>query len=210
MISMMKKMRRCVIAALLCGSMAFSGCSSIGQTAGAKADGKHAAPAATRIPLRVGETIRVTLVPPSRVNTASQATEQKVTVKEDGSIALPNFPTIPAAGKTCKELEETIHNLYVPDFWTSLGVTVEPDARFFYVGGEVNMPKRHEYFAGLTVTRAIQASQGFTEYANKKKIKLIHTNGKIEKINWNDAIDNPQKDPAVYPGDTVDVPRRSF
>ena len=61
------------------------------------------------------------------------------------------------------------------------------------------MPKRLEYFAGLTVTRAIQASQGFTEYANRKKIRLIRVNGKVEKVNWNDAIDNPQKGSRCLP-----------
>lgn len=209
MISLMKTLPRYVVAALFGMSMLFAGCTTIGQPAGAKAEAKGA-PSADRIPLRVGEGIKVTLVPPARPNGATQSEEYKLTVKEDGSIALPNFPTIPAAGKTCKELEGVIHDLYVPDYWKSLGVTVEPDTRFFYVGGEVNKADRHEYFAGLTVTRAIQASQGFTEYANRKKIKLIHSNGKVEHVNWNDAIDNPKKDPAVYPGDTVEVPRRLY
>ena len=48
----------------------------------------------------------------------------------------------------------------------------------------------------MTVTRAIQASQGFTEYANRKKIRLIRVNGKVEIVNWNQAIENPEKDPA--------------
>jgi protein involved in polysaccharide export with SLBB domain len=209
MISMLKTVPRFILAVLFAMSVLFVGCNTIGQPAGAKAEAKGA-PSPDRIPLRTGETIKVTLVTPPRGNQTALPQEHKVTVKEDGTIALPYFPSIPAAGKSCKELEELIYAKYVPDYYKSLGVTVEADTRFFYVSGEVGKADRHEYFAGLTVTRAISASQGFTEYANRKKIKLIRANGRIEKVNWNDAIENPAKDPAVYPGDTIEVPRRVF
>ncbi|MGZ4988479.1 MAG: polysaccharide biosynthesis/export family protein [Limisphaerales bacterium] len=209
MSSILRRFPRYAIAALFCASILFAGCATIGQPAGAKADGKNA-PSADRIPLRVGDTVKITLVPPARANQANQPQDHKVTVKEDGTIALPYFPAIPAAGKTAKELEQIIYDKYVPDYYKSLGVTVEPDTRFFYVGGEVVKADRHEYIGGITVTRAIQASQGFTEYANRKKIKLIRSNGKVETVNWNQAIEHPEKDPPVYPGDTIEVLRRWF
>ena len=136
----MKKMRRYVIAALF-WKHGVSGCSTIGQTAGAKADGK------TLLRLLIGfrcagETVKVTLVPPSRANTPSQATEHKVTIKEDGTIALPNFPRFRLPARLQRTGRNYSRECTVPDYWTSLGVTVEPDARFFYVGGEVTMPKR--------------------------------------------------------------------
>ena len=210
MISMMKKLPRQAIAALMCASIMFAGCATIGQTAGAKAESKHAGGAADRIPLRVGDTVKVTLVPPARANQSTTPDEHKVTIKEDGTIALPYFPAIPAAGKTTKELEQDIHDKYVPDYYKSLGVTVEPDTRFIYVGGEVNKNGRIEYIGPITVTQAVQAAEGFTEYANRKKIKLIRSSGKIETVNWNQAVDHPEKDLQVYPGDKVEVTRRWF
>lgn len=208
MISMLRTLPRYAIAALFCASILFGGCATIGQPAGAAKDDGKAASSVDRIPLRIRDSVKIVLVPPARPNSVNQPQDYKVTVKEDGTIALPYFPAIPAAGKTCKELEQIIYDKYVPDYYKTIGVTVEPDSRFFYVGGEVNKNDRHEYVGPITVTQAIQASQGFTEYANRKKIKLIRSNGKSEIVNWNQAIDHPEKDPQVYPGDKVEVPRR--
>lgn len=205
---MLRRLPCYAVAALFCASILFAGCATIGQPAGAAKPGGKVASGADRIPLRVGDTVKVTLVTPTLPNRIAAPQEYKVTIKEDGTIALPYFPAIAAAGKTTKELEQTIQDKYVPDYYKTLGVTVEPDTRFFFVGGEVNKPDRHEYIGGITVTRAVQASQGFTEYANRKKIRLIRSNGKVETVNWNQAIEHPEKDPQVYPGDTVEVPRR--
>lgn len=209
MISMLRKLPRFAIAVLFCAGLVFGGCATSGQSAGAKADGKTEL-SGDRIPLRAGDTVKVTLVTPTLPNQANSPQEYKVTIKEDGTIALPYFPGISAAGKTARELEQLIREKYVPDYYKTLGVTVEPDTRFFYVGGEVNKPDRHEYIGGITVTRAIEASQGFTDYADRKNIKLIRSNGKVEKVNWKQAINHPDKDPQVYPGDTVQVLRRWF
>jgi polysaccharide export outer membrane protein len=210
MISTLMRFPRYVIAALFCASLLFAGCATIGQPAGAKADGKHGVGNANRIPLRKGDTVKVTLIPPTRANQPSFPEDHKVTIKEDGTIALPYFPEIPAAGLTTQELEKDIHDRYVPDYYKSLGVTVEPDARFIFVGGEVIRNGRIEYIGAITVTQAIQSAQGFTEYANRKKIKLIRSNGKTEVVNWNTAIEHPEKDPQVYPGDKIEVIRRIF
>jgi protein involved in polysaccharide export with SLBB domain len=205
---MLRMFPRYAIASLFCAALMFCGCATIGQPAGAAKPGDKGQLSLDRIPLRVHDTVKIVLVPPARPGAPTQPQDYKVTVKEDGSVALPYFPAIAAAGKTCKELEQDIYNKYVPDYYKTLGVTVEPDARFFFVGGEVVKPDRHEYIGGITVTRAIEASQGFTEYANRKKIKLIRSTGKVEIVNWNQAIDHPEKDPQVYPGDTVQVVRR--
>lgn len=208
MTDLITKVPRFIVAVLLSLSTLFVGCSTMGSAGAAtpKHDGK--AVEADRIVLRKGDVLKIMLVPPKTGGTPTAHQDYVVTIKEDGTVALPYFPSIQAADKTPAELEQEIYNKYVPDYYKSLGVTVEPAARFFYVSGEVNKPDRHEYIGGITVTRAISSSQGFTEYANRKKVKLIRANGKMEKVNWNEAIENPSKDPQVYPGDTVEVPRR--
>jgi protein involved in polysaccharide export with SLBB domain len=210
MISMLKTLPRYAIASVFCASLLLVGCATIGQPArSAKPETKKAV-TGNRVPLRVGDGVKITLVPPARQGLPSQAEEYKITIKEDGTIALPYFPGIPAAGKTTKELEQEIYSKYVPDYYKTLGVTVEPDAQFIFVGGEVVKNARIEYLGPITVTQAVQAAEGFTEYANRKKIKLFHTGGKVETVNWNQAIEHPEKDPQVYPGDKVEVPRRLF
>src|SRR6478672_4134187 len=112
MISMLRTLPRYAIAALFCASILFGGCATIGQSAGAKADSKEPV-SGDRIPLRVNDIVKITLVPPARATQVNQPQDYKVTVKEDGTIALPYFPAIPAAGKTTKELEQVIYDKYV-------------------------------------------------------------------------------------------------
>jgi protein involved in polysaccharide export with SLBB domain len=209
MFSMIKDLPRVALAALFASSIIFAGCNTIGQPAAAKA-GDTGGLSADRIPLRIGDGLKITLVTPPRSGSPAQPEEYKVTITESGTIAVGYFQNIQAAGKTCKEVEHMIYTNYVPAYYKTLGVTVVSDTRFFYVAGEVLKQDRHEYIGGITVTRAISASQGFTEYANRKKIKLIRANGKIETVNWNVAIEHPEKDPPVYPGDKIEVLRRWF
>lgn len=129
-------------------------------------------------------------------------------VKGDGSITLLQNQTFQAAGKTRGELEREIRARYVPKIFKNLTVTIKPQDRFYFVGGEVKMPARQIYLGPITVTRAIQSCGDFTDFANKKKVKLIHPDGKSETINCVKAIGDPRLDPPVYPGDKIHVPRR--
>ena len=91
-----------------------------------------------------------------------------------------------------------------------LTVTVSSPQRVFYVGGEVKQPGRQLYVGETTVTKAIQAAGDFTDFANHKKVKLIRQNGEVVTVNCVKALQDPTSDPAVYPGDQIQVPRRIF
>ncbi len=58
------------------------------------------------------------------------------------------------------------------------------------------------------MTSAIQTAGGFDPFANKKKVRLTRVDGKVIFVNCVEVLDHPEKDPPVYPGDKIDVPRR--
>ena len=129
-------------------------------------------------------------------------------IKEDGTITMPDIGRVQAAGKTAGELQNEIHDLYVPKIYTHLTVTVNIGDRVYYVSGEVKAPGRQLYVGETTVTKAIASAGDFTDFANKKKVWLIRVNGQRVKVNVSRVLAGKDPDPAVYPGDQITVPRR--
>ncbi len=131
-------------------------------------------------------------------------------VREDGTITLLLNETFSAVGKTRGELAREIRARYVPVQWVNLTVTIKPLDRYYFVGGEVKGPSRQPYLGKITVLKAIQSCGDFTDFANKKKVRLTRTNGRIEIINCIKAQEHPELDLEVYPGDKIHVPRKLF
>ena len=151
----------------------------------------------------VGDTIVVTLsgvpvdIPP-----------HQEPIKEDGTITMPDIGKVQAAGKTAGELQNAIHDLYVPRYYTHITVTVNIGDRVYYVSGEVKTPGRLVYVGQTTVNQAITSAGDFTDFANHKNVTLIRVNGDRMKINVDRVRNGRAEDPAVYPGDQIIVPRR--
>jgi polysaccharide export outer membrane protein len=131
-------------------------------------------------------------------------------IREDGTIKLTLDKTFKAAGKTPGDLEKEIRACYVPNYYKYMTVTVkqQADTRWYYVNGEVKSPNRQIYAGRITVLKAIASVGGFTDFANKKKVRLTRVDGRTQVVNCIKALDNPSLDPEVYPGDTIHVPRR--
>jgi protein involved in polysaccharide export with SLBB domain len=131
-------------------------------------------------------------------------------IKEDGSVTLILNQSFKADGKTRGDLEKEIRARYVPDYFKQMTVTVkqQENTRWFYINGEVKQPARQIYTSRITVLKAIASASGFTDFANKKKVKLTRLDGRTQTVNCVKALDNPRLDPEVYPGDTIHVPRR--
>jgi polysaccharide export outer membrane protein len=133
------------------------------------------------------------------------------TVREDGTITLPLNQTIAAAGKKKGEIEQEIHALYVPKMLRRLTVNVRAEERFYFVRGEVKQPGQRPHTGSITALKAISAAGDFTDFANRKRVEVIRTNGEKLMLNATKALDNPQDlDIPVYPGDTIYVHRRFF
>ena len=131
-------------------------------------------------------------------------------IKEDGSITLTLNQPFLAAGKTPGDLEKEIRARYVPKYFKYMTVSVKQieNTLWYYVDGEVKSPNRQLYASRITVSKAITSAGGFTDFANKKKVRLTRLDGRIQIINCVKARDNPSLDLEVYPGDKIYVPRR--
>jgi len=132
--------------------------------------------------------------------------EQEHRIGDDGLITLPFNVQIQAAGKTPTHLQQEIRKAYVPSYYVNLSVTVKARDRFVYVDGEVKVPNRQYHMDGLTVLRAISTANGFTEFANKKKIEVRRAiGGKTEWVDWYKARKNPKLDLLLYVNDQIYV-----
>lgn len=134
----------------------------------------------------------------------------EVHVKEDGNITLLLNETFHAVGKRTGDLEKEIRARYVPAYYRYLTVTIKPQDRFYFVDGEVRAPGRQVYVGPMTATKAIGSCGDFTDFANKKKVKIIRVDGRIEKVNCKEVQEHPEKDLPIYPGDRIHVPRKWF
>jgi polysaccharide export outer membrane protein len=163
-------------------------------------------PNALTDPLRVSDRIKIEITGTPEI---IEPSEQEI--KEDGTINVVMLGRVQADGKTPGQLEKDIQAALVPNFYAHLNVTVTPTGRFFYVGGEVNpngTGGRIIFSGPMTVTRSIDSAGGFNPFANKKKVQLIRVDGTKLIINCIKAIQHPELDIPVYPGDRIYVPRR--
>ncbi len=87
-----------------------------------------------------------------------------------------------AAGKRAGDLETEIVALYVPKYYLHLTVSVKPEGRFVYVGGQVRKPDRYPHEGNMTVLKAIKMAGDFTDYANKRKVPLTRADKEKTKI----------------------------
>jgi len=155
----------------------------------------------------VGETVNIIF---SGTPDPDELPPHEETIKEDGNITLSLIGSVQALGQTAGELQNEIHDLYVPKYYVRLNVVVKPGDLIYYVRGEVKQPGREIYVGETTVTKAITSAGDFTDFASHK-VWLIHANNdKPIKVNVDKALDDPTLDPQVYPGDQIVVPRRIF
>ena len=70
--------------------------------------------------------------------------------------------------------------------------------------GEVLNPTAFEFSKNISVMQAIENAGGFQQFADKKRVYIIKSNGLVEKVNRNIFIGNS----GLEPGDTVIVPRK--
>lgn len=183
-------------------AMVITGCATFdGGATTTAADGGQPVPNVDI--LRPGDRLRISFsgLPPEQL-----MIPQDDQIGESGDISLPLVGSIKAAGKSVNQLQSDIRDAYVPRFYRNLNVSVTTE-RFYFVGGEVKLPGRQQYLGGLTVLKAIQSAQDFTDFADRKHVRLTRSNGKIEIVNCKKALEDSKYDLPVYPGDTITVPR---
>lgn len=166
-----------------------------------------AATQAQDVTLREGDQIIIRLggVPPEEV----QQVSGEYQVDGTGVVNMPHIGRVKAAGLTQAQLQSAIESGYKSQqIYTNPTITVNvpATARFVNVGGDVRTPRRVEFTPDLTVLGAINASGGFTEYANQTQVRLLR-DGRVIMINVKEVRRDPSKDLKLRPGDSIEVPQ---
>lgn len=194
------------VASLLFLTACAGGPSSSGTPAPTTIDRK-ADPYAQNDLLRVGDSliIRLTGVPDPEQGTF------EAKVDEGGQISMPHIGGVPAAGLTTVQLKEKIETLYkLEKIYKNPNITIlTQQARFVSVTGEVRAPQRLFHSKDLTALGAIASCGGFTDYANRRRVRILRGSQVIE-FNALEALGDPSKDVPLYPDDKIQVDRSIF
>lgn len=192
----------CAALPVLLLTLLFAGCETTGSGRGQPRPDSPAGE--QRLQFRTGDRLTVDFA--DTANTLPQSWPQ--IIREDGTITLPLNRTVSALGKTKGQLEDDIRKEYVPHLLRRLTVNVKPEERWYWVRGEVRSPSQFKYTGEVRVMQAIASAGDFTDFADRRDIQITRANGETIKVDGRRAIDNPELDIPVYPGDTVFVNRR--
>jgi polysaccharide export outer membrane protein len=136
----------------------------------------------------------------------------RINVDSDGTVTLPLIGQVKAAGLTTKELQTDLTVRYAR-FVHDPKVTVQvfdPASRVFYVLGEVSKPGMYKLMSGETLSQALAAAGGPTEYANLRRIKIVRRNDDQQTemtVNYSGVRSGDLRaDIVLERGDTITVP----
>jgi len=133
-----------------------------------------------------------------------------VPVRIDGKISLPLVDDIRAEGLTPLKLKEIITQK-LKSFIENPTVTItiiEANSYKIYMSGEVKTPGVMRIRSQTTLLKAITTAGGFTEWANKRSILIITTEGDKEKrmtVNYNKILAGDEPDVIIKRGDIIIV-----
>jgi protein involved in polysaccharide export with SLBB domain len=143
-------------------------------------------------------------------------------VTDSGELEIPLLGRYPAAGKTCKQLAYELKPLLEKDYFYKATVIVGLDILStrplgkVYIMGQVHAQGAFDIPAdgNLTVSRAILMDGGLADFADRRKVKLMHkkADGSTQTtvVDLVEILDHghADKDPLVQPGDTINVPEK--
>ena len=152
----------------------------------------------TELRLAPGDKVRITVFGEDRLTGEHQ-------IDVSGSLSLPLAGTIPAAGLTKPELEQSVTAQLKSQYLRNPRVTIDVVSyRPFYVLGEVQKPGEYQYRSGLNVLSALAIAGGATYRGHTSKVTIQRSGTKQEQ-------EFPQSPTVlVMPGDVVRVPERFF
>ena len=141
----------------------------------------------------------------------------EVSISQEHTIVLPLIKTVNLKGKTARQAEELIRDLYGKDFIVNPQVSVavlKYAERSVSVTGQVNAAGRIRFppEGGLTIVGAITEAGGQNRLADLKRVKLTRKNASGDSITQEvnvDAMMNGGAEPVLLEkGDGIFVPER--
>ena len=158
--------------------------------------------------LRAGDSIVVKIsgVPAEEV----AAVNASYNVSDNGNINLPYIGDVHAAGLRPSTLQKNIEAAYRnAQIFTRPTIQVTQDmqniTQVIFVSGEVKTPNKITMSPGMTVSGAITAAGGPTDFASMKRVKLVR-GGRALELDCRQA-DGQGSLMTVQPGDNIHVPQ---
>ena len=143
---------------------------------------------------------------------------QHLRVNDSGELEVPYIGLVPAAGKSCKELAYVIKAALEREYYYHATVIIavdrisEKSRGKIYVYGSVKGQGPQEIPAdeSYTVSKAIIRAGGFSDFANKRKVKLTRKGGKDFVVDLKRVIEegHTEEDVVLQPDDQIYVPQR--
>ncbi len=148
-----------------------------------------------------------------------------LTVTDSGDVEVPLIGRIPALGKTCKQLAADIKAKLDEEYYYNATVVIAIDlfnrtrGKVYLVGyvrapGPLDIPSDELFTLGKAILRA----GGFSEYADKKRVRITRKGSDAEPMGKNIEVDvgavleegRGDKDVKLEVGDLIYVPSRLF
>jgi polysaccharide export outer membrane protein len=138
---------------------------------------------------------------------------RSVPVRMDGMISIPLVDDIKAGGMTPLQLKEILlaklrEYVETPDVTV---IVTEANSYRVYVQGEVKKPGVYKLRSETTLVQLIIMAEGFTDWANQKKITIMRKEGGKDSrimVNYKKIIEGDEgaKDITLKSGDIVIIP----
>lgn len=140
-------------------------------------------------------------------------------VTDSGDLEVPYLGLVHAAGKTCMDLARQVKGMLEKDLYYRATVMVSAEVinktratGKVYVTGQVRNSGGFDIPAGetITVSRAILNAGGFSDFSDKKNVRLIRKSGERTTVNVQEVLEKGklQADLVVQAGDLIVVPER--
>jgi polysaccharide export outer membrane protein len=146
---------------------------------------------------------------------------RSLTIADSGEVEVPYFGLVPASGKTSLQLAKEIKKLLEDTLYyqATVIIAVELANRTrvtgrVYVTGQVRNQGGFDIAAGetLTVSKAILGAGGFSDFSDKKNVRLLRKTADGQQRTFTINVQNVwegklEQDMAVQPGDVIVVPK---
>ncbi len=119
---------------------------------------------------------------------------REVSVSQDYTISLPLIGTIDVRGRSLRQTEDLIRQLYDRDFLVNPQITLvvlRYAERAVNVIGSVNSPRAVPFppERGLTLIEAVARAGGFSRLADKSKVRIIRTDDQGNNTTYTINVD---------------------
>jgi protein involved in polysaccharide export with SLBB domain len=144
---------------------------------------------------------------------------QHLRVNDNGELEVPYIGLVPASNRTCKELAYSVKSLLEREYYYHATVIIaldhvsEKSRGKIYVYGNVKGQGPQEIPADetYTVSKAIIRAGGFSDFANKRKVRVTRKDGKNFTVDLKRVIEegHVDEDLVLQPDDQIQVPQRA-